>query len=120
MTQLTDPLVGAHSTSKQFFVDASAAGAPQDSTPGVWDVKFYNQTVENTSKKVFRLQSDMALSKDSRISAEWTKFRAPNGVGQERWNEVRSEHSSAMTLQEYEHRLDATRTMRLLIYGSGC
>jgi hypothetical protein len=28
-------LLGAHSTSKQFFVDMAQAGKPQDSTPGI-------------------------------------------------------------------------------------
>lgn len=39
-------LVGAHSTSAQDIVDPARAGAPQDSTPGVWDVKFYTETVD--------------------------------------------------------------------------
>jgi hypothetical protein len=29
-------LLGAHSTSKQFGVDTTQVGAPQDTTPGVW------------------------------------------------------------------------------------
>jgi manganese peroxidase len=38
-------LIGAHTTAKQRFVDASKAGQPLDSTPGVWDVKFYSEVV---------------------------------------------------------------------------
>jgi len=38
-------LIGAHTTAKQFFVDPSKAGQPLDSTPGVWDVKFYSETL---------------------------------------------------------------------------
>ncbi|KAK1963303.1 peroxidase [Colletotrichum sublineola] len=37
-------LLGAHSTSTQSFVNASQAGAPQDSTPGEMDVAYYKQT----------------------------------------------------------------------------
>ncbi|KAK1594614.1 peroxidase [Colletotrichum navitas] len=37
-------LLGAHSTSTQSFVNASQAGAPQDSTPGKMDVAYYKQT----------------------------------------------------------------------------
>ena len=38
-------LIGAHTAAKQFFVDASLAGAPLDSTPGVWDVEFFSETL---------------------------------------------------------------------------
>ena len=34
-------LVGVHTVSKQFFEDPSKAGAPQDTSVGVWDVGFY-------------------------------------------------------------------------------
>jgi hypothetical protein len=39
-------LVGAHTTSEQDIVDANFPGAPQDSTPGTWDVKFYTETTD--------------------------------------------------------------------------
>ena len=82
-------LLGAHSTSKQFFFDTTRAGAPQDGTPGVWDVRFYNQTLETTGvpKKVFRIPSDVVLAQHSSMANEWTKFRQPNNVGQKHWNE---------------------------------
>jgi catalase (peroxidase I) len=38
-------LLGAHTAAKQFFVDTSLAGQPLDSTPGVWDVDFYSETL---------------------------------------------------------------------------
>lgn len=38
-------LIGAHTTANQFFVDTSKAGQPLDSTPGIWDVKFYEETL---------------------------------------------------------------------------
>lgn len=82
-------LLGAHSTSKQFFFDKTRAGDPQDGTPGVWDVRFYNQTLESTGvpKKVFRIPSDVVLAQHPSMSDEWTKFRQPNNVGQKHWNE---------------------------------
>ncbi|KAL1640781.1 hypothetical protein SLS58_006603 [Diplodia intermedia] len=80
-------LVGAHTTSQQFFVDTTKAGAPQDSTPGVWDVRFYNQTTSNTTpKKVFRFASDVALANDSRVQDEWVQF-TDQVKGQKHWNE---------------------------------
>jgi hypothetical protein len=81
-------LVGAHSTSQQFFVDTSKSGAPQDSTPGVWDTKFYSQTLmaaNQVPSKVFRFQSDIVLANDSRINDEWKQFAGPGG--QSHWNE---------------------------------
>ncbi|OMP82656.1 Manganese peroxidase 1 [Diplodia seriata] len=80
-------LVGAHTASQQSFVDPSKAGAPQDSTPGVWDVRFYNQTTSNTvPKKVFRFASDVVLANDSRVQDEWVQFTDPV-KGQKHWNE---------------------------------
>ena len=38
-------LIGAHTTAQQFFVDTSKAGQPLDSTPGIWDVKFYSEVL---------------------------------------------------------------------------
>ncbi|TKA73139.1 hypothetical protein B0A49_07326 [Cryomyces minteri] len=77
-------LLGAHSTSKQFHVDSSQSGAPQDSTPGVWDVSFYNETIQNPAPKgVFRFASDLVLAKDPRVSTEWNSFIND----QKHWNE---------------------------------
>jgi catalase (peroxidase I) len=42
-------LIGAHTTAKQFFVDPHKAGQPLDSTPGVWDVKFYSEVLAPAS-----------------------------------------------------------------------
>ncbi|UNI21317.1 Manganese peroxidase [Purpureocillium takamizusanense] len=78
-------LVGAHTTSQQFFVDPNRAGDPQDSTPGVWDVEFYGQTTDpNAPKRVFKFQSDVNLSKDERTKGAWTAFSGP--TGQAPWN----------------------------------
>jgi len=41
-------LIGAHTTAKQRFVDPSKAGQSLDSTPGVWDVKFYSEVLVPT------------------------------------------------------------------------
>ncbi|KAF1984077.1 class II peroxidase [Aulographum hederae CBS 113979] len=77
-------LVGAHTTSQQLFVDPSRARDPQDSTPGVWDVLFYGQTLSNdVPKRVFKFPSDVKLSQHPDISAEWQKFVNDQGD----WNE---------------------------------
>jgi manganese peroxidase len=41
-------LIGAHSAAQQFTVDPSKAGEPLDSTPGIWDVKFYQELLAGT------------------------------------------------------------------------
>ncbi|KAF2471062.1 heme peroxidase, partial [Lindgomyces ingoldianus] len=77
-------LLGAHSTSKQFGVDKSKSGMPQDSTPGVWDVSFYNETVQDIGEDcVFKFPSDVALAAHPAVSDEWMMFAGK----QEHWNE---------------------------------
>jgi hypothetical protein len=80
-------LLGAHTTSEQFFVDAKRAGAPQDGTPGVWDTLFYNQTLGlgPLPKEVFRFPSDVVLARDPRTADEWRSFSGTGG--QKHWNE---------------------------------
>lgn len=55
-------LVGAHTTSRNMSPQPQIpAGISQDSTPGVWDVKFYAETYSPPSN-VGRFQSDINLS----------------------------------------------------------
>ncbi|KAK1982085.1 peroxidase [Colletotrichum cereale] len=77
-------LIGAHTTSQQRFVDPSRAGDPQDSSPGVWDVKFYKETLGSAPARVFKFASDVVLSQDPRISAEFQAFAGQGG--QSHWN----------------------------------
>lgn len=79
-------LIGAHTTSQQFFVDVDRAGDPQDSTPGIWDVLFYSQVLNGAPPRVFQFESDINLSTAPESQAEFLKF-ANNG--QDDWNEVR-------------------------------
>ncbi|KAK4224772.1 putative lip/Mn/Versatile peroxidase [Podospora fimiseda] len=77
-------LLGAHSTSKQRFLDAASFGFPQDSTPGVWDILFYEQTLGVGAPDIFRFPSDIILSQHAHL---YPAFRTFTGVnGQERWN----------------------------------
>ncbi|KAJ4983516.1 peroxidase [Stagonosporopsis vannaccii] len=79
-------LVGAHTTSQQHFVNTARDGDPQDSTPGVWDVKFYPETTGTAAPRVLKFQSDINLSKDPRSAGEWKDFSSPSN-GQQHWNE---------------------------------
>lgn len=72
-------LVGAHATAKQRFVDTTFAEKPLDTTPGVWDVEFYNDTLNNPAgiskdQKIFVLPSDKVLSKHPKINDEWKRY----------------------------------------------
>ncbi|ETS85293.1 hypothetical protein PFICI_03318 [Pestalotiopsis fici W106-1] len=80
-------LLGAHTTSQQFFVDTNRAGDPQDSTPGIWDVLFYGQTqgTAATPKRVFKFQSDIVISQHPKTQNEWQEFAGSGG--QDHWNE---------------------------------
>ena len=83
-------LVGAHATARQRFVDTSttAINKPLDTTIRVWDVEFYNDTLNNPAgssakQNIFVLPSDKVLSTHPKISDEWKSF-----VGnQPHWNE---------------------------------
>lgn len=65
-------LIGAHSTSKQFFVDTSKSGAAQDSTPGTWDVTYYSQTLSGTAP--FTFKSDANLAKHDVVGKPFKSF----------------------------------------------
>ncbi|KAH7000164.1 peroxidase [Ilyonectria destructans] len=80
-------LLGAHTTSQQNFVNVSRAGDPQDSTPGVWDVLYYQQTLGKvaTPERVFMFPSDINLSKHPRTSPAFQAFAGPGGQGM--WND---------------------------------
>ena len=81
-------LVGAHTTSRQFFVDPKRFGAPQDETPGVWDVKFYNTTLDpRPHPGVFKFASDEKLSVHPPVAATWEGFADPVN-GQRAWNRL--------------------------------
>lgn len=73
-------LIGAHSTSTQFFVNQSDAGASQDSTPGIWDVTYYEQTLNGTAP--FTFESDKNLAAQAEVGPVFKSFVA-NQLG---WN----------------------------------
>lgn len=74
-------LLGAHTCSKQFNVDTSQSGAAQDSTAGVWDVKYYSETTA-PPKGVFVFPSDAKLANHTVVGKQFKGF--VNGQG--KWN----------------------------------
>lgn len=80
-------LLGAHSTSRQRFFDPSRAGAPQDSTPGTWDVKYYAETRSSDNRTgVLVFPSDRNVAVFPATRALWDSFAGPGGQG--RWATV--------------------------------
>lgn len=79
-------LLGAHTASQQFKVYANRTGAPQDTTPGVWDTVYFRETMaDKCPDKVVRFVSDTNLAADARTSAHFGDY-ADEWTGQHRWN----------------------------------
>jgi manganese peroxidase len=67
-------LVGAHTTSRAFTRSQVPVGASQDSTPGVWDVKYYSETYK-PPPGVGRFESDINLSNpNTTVGKEFQSF----------------------------------------------
>jgi len=78
-------LLGAHTTSQQRDFNVARAGDPQDSTPGVWDILFYIQSLGLSAlpKRVYMLPSDLVLAKHPKLTDEWKEF----ALNQTYWDE---------------------------------
>ncbi|KAH8674160.1 versatile peroxidase VPL1 [Xylariales sp. PMI_506] len=94
-------LLGAHSTSTQAFVDTSPANVnlPQDSTPGDWDVQYYNETYTfaTTGKKpngVFVFPSDSKLATYGDVGKNFQGFIG----GQSKWQSAFANAMEKMAL----------------------
>ncbi|TVY27414.1 Versatile peroxidase [Lachnellula hyalina] len=74
-------LIGAHSTSKAFTQPDMPFGAAQDSTPGLWDIDYYAQTL-STVANVFSFQADRNLAGDATVGKEFKGFVGNKG----KWN----------------------------------
>lgn len=76
-------LIGAHTTAKQNNVDPSRPNAPQDSTPNVWDTKYYGQTLGNDNTTILIFPSDKSLATYKQTSGQWKVFAG--AMGQAAW-----------------------------------
>ncbi|EUC38486.1 hypothetical protein COCVIDRAFT_85161 [Bipolaris victoriae FI3] len=75
-------LLGAHSTAKQQFVDPSQAGAALDSTPGVWDIKYYTETLRGNAP--FTLPADRNVARNPATALAFASF----GVSKKAWDDA--------------------------------
>ncbi|KAL2162200.1 hypothetical protein VTH06DRAFT_7113 [Thermothelomyces fergusii] len=108
-------LVGAHTASVQRFFDPLAAGSPQDSTPGVWDTLYYNQTASSDPPKgVVRFPSDVALSQYPPARELWQTF----ANGQAGWNDNYAAAYLRLSLLGVEHINDLTECTGVLPFPS--
>nr|WKW47683.1 cIIp protein 2 [Flammulina filiformis] len=95
-------LIGAHSASKQRFVDVSRAGQALDSTVDLWDVRFYSETQRNETSEAdtFILPSDRAFAHNSKTKDDYNRF-----VGfsrQSNWGNEYAKAHEKMSLLGYD------------------
>ncbi|KAI1141736.1 putative class II peroxidase [Hypoxylon sp. FL0543] len=72
-------LVGAHTAATQKYVDTSRSGASQDTTPSVWDNKFYSETIAGDNKTILIFHSDKSISNYSATKDQFKTFAGSNG-----------------------------------------
>jgi hypothetical protein len=63
-------LIGAHTVSRQFITNTADVGAAQDTTPGLWDIIYFVQTITKTAP--FSFISDTNLANQNSVGP-WMK-----------------------------------------------
>lgn len=71
-------LLGAHSTSKAFGQSDIPSGGQQDSTPGVWDTKYYQDTLTPPAG-VYPFTADKNLAAHAVVGKEFKGFVGNQG-----------------------------------------
>ncbi|KAF2259442.1 heme peroxidase [Lojkania enalia] len=108
-------LLGAHTVSQQRFEDPSRAGDPQDSTPGVWDVKFYPETTsDHTPQRVFKFKSDVTMAEHPRSQELWTLFSDPER-GPGAWAQVTYIRLSILGVEHINNLVECTGVLPLRV-----
>ncbi|KAK2010246.1 peroxidase [Colletotrichum eremochloae] len=110
-------LVGAHTTSRQRFFDPERADTPQDTTPGVWDVAFYQQTLAPgpVAAEIVTFPSDTVLSKDPRSAPAFQAFAAQPPL----WAGAFAKEYLRMSLLGVYNINELTDCTKALPYGPG-
>ncbi|KAL1653949.1 hypothetical protein SLS61_003350 [Didymella pomorum] len=65
-------LMGTHSVAVQVNDDPAQAGKSLDSTPSIYDLKFYQETLDGTAP--YSLQSDKGLANNTETKKRWKEF----------------------------------------------
>ncbi|KAL7622022.1 hypothetical protein AAE478_007523 [Parahypoxylon ruwenzoriense] len=105
-------LVGAHTASKQRFVDPARLNAPQDSTPAIWDTKFYSETLVGDNKTTLIFHSDKSISTYSLTRTQFTLFAGIGG--QVLWSPVYAQAYFRMSMLGVRNLNDLTEITRVL------
>lgn len=79
-------LIGAHTASKQKFVDVTRSGASQDSTPNVWDNKYYSEVIKGDNTSILIFHSDKSISNYASTKSQFSIFAGSGG--QALWSPV--------------------------------
>jgi hypothetical protein len=65
-------LIGAHTASRQFITDPTEVGVSQDTTPGIWDIVYFVQTLLKQAPLSF--PSDISLSQQESVGPYMKQF----------------------------------------------
>ncbi|KAI1073785.1 peroxidase [Whalleya microplaca] len=107
-------LLGAHTVSKQKFVDPARAGASQDTTPAIWDTRFYSETIVGDNKTIFIFHSDKSLSNYPLTKTQFSLFAGASG--QALWSPFYAQAYFRMSLlgvNNLNHLTDITKLIPL-------
>ena len=86
-------LIGAHSASKGFSQPEIRPGTPQDDTPGIWDVRYYSNTLKPASGTA-SFVSDVNLAQHPVVGKEFMGFVNAQG----KWNSAYANAMAKMAL----------------------
>ncbi|KAK7453945.1 fungal class II heme-containing peroxidase [Stygiomarasmius scandens] len=106
-------LIGSHTCARQRFVDQAFANDTFDTTPEIWDIRFYSETKRNESDPgVFRLPSDLGFAQNSLTKDDYNRFVGSLST-QEDWAREYADAHEKMSLlgQDVETLTDCTEIM---------
>lgn len=89
-------LMGTHSVAVQVNDDPAQAGKSLDSTPSIYDLKFYQETMDGTAP--YSLQSDKGLANNTEVRSSRrfvSNAEANTGQTQKKWKEFADGDTSA-------------------------
>ncbi|KAI1777210.1 putative class II peroxidase [Hypoxylon cercidicola] len=105
-------LVGAHTATKQRFVDPARSGASTDSTPNLWDTKFYSETIQGDNTTIFIFHSDKSISNYVSTSAQFHLFAGLGG--QALWSPAYAQAYFRMSMLGVDNLNDLTEITKVL------
>ncbi|KAI1374366.1 putative class II peroxidase [Hypoxylon crocopeplum] len=105
-------LIGAHTVAKQRFVDTSRTGASQDSTPAVWDTKYFSETIQGDNSTILIFHSDKSISNYASTKAQFSAFAGMGGKAL--WSPAYAQAYFRMSLLGVNNLNDLTEITKVL------